>query len=232
MIEIGELVIYGQTCGTVVNISTHGRAILDTIPNTTVAVEDLKVAPPNYFRKGDYVRVKRDLKHGEIYGGKLRFYDRGSSIKGTIHKITKVSRNGTYYLDGIDGQTFALEMLEVPFKLEDVVALNAEGAIMYPSLLSSINTIKGISKNNCCLIGGILVEPKYLTEVATLSIGEESSSTNFIEKNNYENQLQRKGAIVTRGQRPKGSRVYGRRPKAAVSIGSLSNKARSGYSKG
>lgn len=227
--EIGELVTYGDIFGTVIGKAPYDGIILDTLPNKPISVKDLRIVSSNYFRKGAYVRIREDLKHGYSYG-RLHFYDTGN-IKGTIHKVTKISKNGTYYLDGIDGQTFSLDMLIRPFIKGDVVIVDQEGLVKY-GLVGAYIVEQVRSEDNFCLLCGVYVSPRHLIKSETIAIDYVAGTTNILKEDNYENQLQRKGSVVSRGQRPEGSRIYGRRPKAAVSIGSLSNKARLGYSKG
>lgn len=266
--EIGDLVVYTLTDGIsyfgTITYTGSGFYTVDTytgnIPKSKVHHADLP------FKKGNTVRVKKDLLPGRRYG-KITFLESMKSIRGTITTITKVSKNGTYYLKNSDGYTLSKEMLEFPVKVNDFVLLT--NYAKYPKLSGNFYSVSKVDANYVELRNGVtgitvpitdieIVEPIDLdtipnVKLATASeirntvepidldnapngklvtVGEIRNTINTSNSLENENQLQRKGTSLIRGEHPEGSRIYGRRPKAAVSIRPLSNKARAGYSQG
>lgn len=251
--EIGDLVAFTIKgivyYGTIVSKSDR-CANLDTY-KLAIPLQELTHA--SGFRVGSIVQIKKDLRHGIQYGT-LKFYN--SDLCGTITTVTKVSRNGTYYLEGISGQTFSKEMLEFPIKPEDLVTLKPSAYPKFPSLAGTIYKVEEILKDGSrCNIGGAGVSPLDLEKIAEskeelfktlytpstfkyvgnnkleISHGDQKEifDLNVLEN---ENQLQRKDSAVIRGERPEGSRIYGRRPKATISVRPLSHKTCTGFSQG
>jgi hypothetical protein len=243
--EIGDLVVYTLTDGIsyfgTITYTGSGFYTVDTytgnIPKSKVHHADLP------FKKGDTVRVKKDLLPGRRYG-KITFLESMRSIRGTVTTITKVSKNGTYYLKNSDGYTLSKEMLEFPVKVNDIVLLT--NYAKYPKLSGTFYSVSKVGANYVELRNGVtgitvpitdieIVEPIDLDTIPNVKLATVSEIRNTINTLNSlenENQLQRKGTSLIRGEHPEGSRIYGRRPKAAVSIRPLSNKARAGYSQG
>jgi hypothetical protein len=239
--EIGDLVVYTLADGIsyfgTITYTGSGFYTVDTytgrIPKSKVHHADLP------FKKGDTVRIKKDLLPGRKYG-RITFLESMKSIRGTVTTITKVSKNGTYYLENSDGYTLSKEMLEFPVKVNDLVLITNFDE--YPKLSGNIfNVLKVSNDGYVALNNGIIVSVADVEVVESLTFDNVELTTisktcNTVNNNlnslENENQLQRKGTSLIRGEHPEGSRIYGRRPKAAVSIRPLSNKARTGYSQG
>lgn len=242
--EIGDLVVYILTDGsTYFGTVTRVGSGYYTVDTYTGNIPKNKVYPANLpFKKGDTVRVKKDLLPGTKYG-RITFQESMRSIRGTVTTITKVSKNGTYYLKNSDGYTLSKEMLEFPVKVNDFVLLT--NYAKYPKLSGTFYSVSKVGANYVELRNGItgitvpitdieiIEEPLIALDNASngrlITASEIYDTLNNLEN---ENQLQRKGTSFIRGEHPEGSRIYGRRPKAAVSIRPLSNKARAGYSQG
>lgn len=243
--EIGDLVVYTLTDGIsyfgTITYTGSGFYTVDTytgnIPKSKVHHADLP------FKKGNTVRVKKDLLPGRRYG-KITFLESMKSIRGTITTITKVSKNGTYYLKNSDGYTLSKEMLEFPVKVNDFVLLT--NYAKYPKLSGNFYSVSKVDANYVELRNGVTGITVPITDIEIVesidldnapngklvTVGEIRNTINTSNSLENENQLQRKGTSLIRGEHPEGSRIYGRRPKAAVSIRPLSNKARAGYSQG
>ena len=246
-LEIGDLVVYTLTNGTSYfgTITYIGNSFY-TVDTCTSSIPKNRVCPANLpFKKGDTVRVKNGLVPGFRYG-KITFLEGMKSIRGTITTITKVSKNGTYYLKNSNGFTLSEEMLEFPVKVNDVVLLT--NCAEYPKLSGTFFTVSKVGVYYVELRNGTTGITVPITDIEVVdeslialdnasngklvTVGEICNTINTLNSLENENQLQRKGTSLIRGEHPEGSRIYGRRPKAAVSIRPLSNKARAGYSQG
>lgn len=243
--EIGDLVAFTIKgivyYGTIVSKSDR-CANLDTY-KLAIPLQELTHA--SGFRVGSIVRIKKDLRHGIQYGT-LKFYN--SDLCGTITTVTKVSRNGTYYLEGISGQTFSKEMLEFPINKGDIVTIKSSAFSKYPGLAGNLYKITEMTEDgrilnlNGCGVSVLDVEKVCCAEIgSTITyIGDNKIELKHrdhkeifdLNKLSDENQLQRKDSAVIRGERPEGSRIYGRRPKATISVRPLSHKTCTGFSQG
>lgn len=242
--EIGDLVTYKMNgrsyFGTIIYIGSHYYKV-DTYEGVIAQDEVIDADMP--FKKGSLVKVKKDLVPGIQYG-RLYFGAGMLNLRGSISVVTKVSKNGTYYLESSKGMTLSKEMLEFPIKKGDIVTIKPSAFSKYPSLAGYLYKITEMTKDgkilniNGCEVSVLDVE--IACEDTLRYIGDNKIELKHGDKkeifdlNNLENenQLQRKDSSVIRGERPEGSRVYGRRPKATISVRPLSNKARIGYSQG
>jgi hypothetical protein len=193
----------------------------------------------------DIVLLKDNLVEGQKYGT-VKFYKKlMGHLKGCLLKITSISSTGTYYCDKYDG-TLSEDMLVKPLYLIDTTIVYVDTSCLAKPLNLKYGTIKGISVKNGIvnyklenheeipefwIFATKLDSVNFSTRVTIDSdinnIKDDISSINNTKTNETnENQLQRKDSDSRRESERSG--VFGRRSKASVTIGRLSNKARSG----
>lgn len=163
-----------------------------------------------------------------------------NKLTGELHIIRHVYSNGTYDTD--ISKLVPHYNLEYAAKINDIVEFKNNGE-------TAIGKVIRVSESTGFIIiddESKFIHPKYIVRVlyardniiiksttsdmniATLK-SNEVNSINLFNVENNENRLQKETNSVRGTDSSVGSRIYGRRPKVKVSIGSLSYKARIGY---
>lgn len=245
---IGDLVIYKVRDHFYFGTITYIGPTYYKVDTYEAIIEQDKVMDANMpFKKGSLVKVKEDLVPGTKYG-RIYFGAGMLDLRGTIGEVTKVSKNGTYYLENSKGLTLSKEMLEFPINKGDIVTIKSSAFSRYPDLAGNLYKITEMTEDGRILnLNGCGVSVLDVEKVCCAKI---ESAVKYIGNNKIElkhgdykeifdlnelsdeNQLQRKDSAVVRGERPEGSRIYGRRPKATISVRPLSHKTCTGFSQG
>ena len=195
------------------------------------------------FKIGDRVIINPNIPDGTWSRYSYGFHDKTMLKPGIFTLDREYFDKGFYIGDYVYGEDW---LLPVPiFKAGDVVQIDPElkegDDIRFScnkemeELAGKMVTIKSVAKENYtpdkigedgCLYS--LEDNAWSWSSPMFVLGQKDKLTTKFKNNGNENQLQKEGIAVSRGDQHEGSRICCRRCKAAITVGYLSHQEVSG----